>query len=576
MFTSRDNLTYRPASILLVDDDPTVLRLLARLLEQEGHKIRTATDGNMALQYIMQECPDVIITDWRMPGIDGLDLCRRVRQLHKCKVLKHYSYILVLSAQSGKESLLEGLDAGADDFVEKGGGDISNLRVELLIRLKAALRTREMERDLEYAAKYDALTSLLNRCTFFEEGAQLWTKSLQHDQTLSAVMMDCDFFKRINDQHGHQAGDVALKTLAQILQRHSRGYDMICRYGGEEFCALLPGCDEKVAFHWTERIRKQLENQTFFHENKALRFTASFGVAERVADVTNLDQLMERADQALLFAKETGRNRSACYSETLLDQGKSNTFHGMMSTIFEGATARDVMTPIVLTVPISESAANVADFFLKARVESLVVVDQNDEFFGLISEKNFLSLVGDQKRWNDSIRDMVTPNVVTYTPDTPLKVIYNFLSRVSIRRVMIIDGKKPIGFIGRNLLLRWLRNSWIIQMQSLEGIVPRENTPLLSVDELNVQFHQLLNELEGLSERLDQHEKRSELSFDTSERVRNEVIAGISKSQDMMDQLLMVVVGYHTDGQPNGQHIAAGLDEQTGYTDHEIFSHGLF
>ncbi|MDR1960223.1 MAG: diguanylate cyclase [Planctomycetaceae bacterium] len=547
MFIPREKSSFQSANILLVDDDPAILRLLSHILEQEGHQTRVATDGNMALQYIIQDCPDVIITDWQMPGIDGLELCRRVRHLHQCKVLSHYSYIVVLSAHSGKKNLLEGLDAGADDFVEKGSGDMSDLRVELLIRLKAALRTREMECDLEYAAKYDGLTSLLNRHTFFDNGSRLWEKTRYENKTLSAIMLDCDYFKRINDLYGHQAGDLVLQTFASALLRHSRAYDLISRYGGEEFCILLPGCDENVACQWTERIRKQLEVLVVPYENKKIKITASFGVAERAEDVLSLDALVERADQALLFAKESGRNRSVKYSAMILDRkgDGGESYSSLMNSLFEEIMACDVMTPIVLTVPRNETAANIADFFLETRMDSLAVVDQEENFVGLISEKTFLSIIGDTKRWHEPISDMVMENVITYSEDTPLKIIFNFLERVSVQRVIILQDKKPVGFISRNLLLRWLRNGWVMHSKDSHDIIPRSNSAVIPFEELMREFEHLMQEMAELRELLHQFRQTEPPCRDSEKynKLRNGLITKISKSQELADQILQSTFG---------------------------------
>ncbi|MDR1492783.1 MAG: diguanylate cyclase [Planctomycetaceae bacterium] len=535
----KEDLISEPANILLVDDDPAMLKLLSHLLETEGYRVCAANNGSEALQLAMQESPDVIITDWLMPEMNGLELCRRIRQLYERRLLRHYSYILLLTSQTGKEILLEGLNAGADDFIEKGDDNFAGLKIEVLVRLKTALRMRNMQRELEYAAKYDFSTDLLNRATFFEQGHEIWTKMLELNKPLVAIMVDCDFFKRINDTYGHLAGDAVLASLAKILREHSRTYDVICRYGGEEFCALLPDCDEQLAFHWAERIRNHLEVSNVCYEGKNIDITASFGVAERLSGMESLDQLVEHADQALLFAKESGRNRTVRYSEILLDNHDSpDAINYPLLRLFDHVAAGDVMIPFVKTVNYNKTVASVTDFFLKTRAEKMPVVDNDGNFLGFISEKNLLSIVGDKERWQESIRKLVTKPIVVYEPETPLKTIYNFLVRVSLHRVLIIKDRKPAGYISRNLLLRWLRNRWAYATLLSGDIVPPTEFEIHSADIFRDQIQYLLRQLSELQTAFSsQLDDLSESSIDRYQV--HETISLASKVQEIADQILI-------------------------------------
>ena len=529
------------ANVLVVDDDPAILRLLTHLLEQDGHRVRTALDGNQSLQMILQDCPDVLITDWMMPGIDGLELCRRVRQLHQRKVLPHYTYILMLTAQSGKTFFIEGLEAGADDFVEKSNESLSDLRVEIRARLKAALRTRKLETDLEFAAKYDALTQILNRVTFFELAQVIWERSLKNKVPLSVVMLDCDFFKRINDIHGHRTGDVVLREMATILKGFTRNSDIICRYGGEEFCVMLPGCNEKTAWNWAERIRKQFEQNPVCHANLEIGITVCFGLAERMDDTAYLDQLIERADQALLFAKESGRNRCVSFSETLaISTGVAGEIHSL-NDLFNDVCAGDVMIPITLTIGPQESVASVVDFFLKTRIESLPVVDANEHLVGMVSEKNFISLIGNADRWQEPVGALVTPNVISYPVSTPIRVIYDFLCRTSTRQILILDGKTPVGFIGRTPLLRWIRNRWATESNDFAMIIPNTSVRDVPYDRLSDSIDALQKELAVLQQTI--HDG-PDANID-----RNRIVLLISQSQDIMDQVLKYSSSNPTDNE---------------------------
>ncbi len=521
------------ANVLVVDDDPAMLRLLTHLLEQGGHRVRTACDGNQCLQMILQDCPDVLITDWMMPGLDGLELCRRVRQLHSRKVLPHYTYILMLTAQSGKNFFIEGLEAGADDFVEKSAESLTDLRIEIKARLKAALRTRKLEVDLEFAAKYDSLTRLLNRVTFFELAQVIWDRSIRNKFPLSTVMFDCDFFKRINDIHGHLAGDAVLREMASILKGFSRSSDLICRYGGEEFCVLLPGCNEKTAWNWAERIRLQFETTPIRHGNFQIGITVSFGIAERLDDTSFLDQLIEQADQALLFAKESGRNRCVRYSETVASESDLSKRSSEISDLFLGMTAGDVMMPFTLTISPQETVSSVVDFFLKTRIESMPVVDDNGHLVGMVSEKNFIPLIGNIARWQEPIGDLVTPNVISYPVETPLRVVYDFLCRVSARQILLVQDNVPVGYLNRTPLLRWLRNRWATRSGNFDKIVPITTARDTLLQNFKEAVEQLQQELGGLSESITVDRQKESWAID-----RDRLVSLISQSQDVMDQVL--------------------------------------
>ncbi|MDR2344575.1 MAG: diguanylate cyclase [Planctomycetaceae bacterium] len=528
---TEDN-TLTSVNVLVADDDPAILRLLTHLLEQGGHHVRTAADGNQCLQMILQDCPDVLITDWVMPGLDGLEICRRVRQLHARKVLPHYTYILLLTALSGKKSFIEGLESGADDFVEKSVGSLSDLRIEIMTRLKAALRTRKLEIDLEFAAKYDSLTQLLNRVTFFELAQVTWDRSIKNKFPLSVVMFDCDFFKRVNDIHGHQAGDTVLREMASILRGFSRSSDVICRYGGEEFCGLLPGCNEKTAWNWAERIRQQFESNPIRHGNIDIAITASFGIAERKDDTTVLDQLIEHADQALLFAKESGRNSCVRFTETLVHDSDISRGPGI-NELFRGVTAADVMTPFTLTINATETVASVVDFFLKTRIDALPVVNSFGKLIGMVSEMTFIPLIGNLSRWKEPVGDLVSRNIISYPVDTPLRVIFNFLCRVSAKQILLIDDDVPVGYINRTPLLLWLRNQWAVTTGRFSDIVHAMQITDLPYKNLKDSVGELMKELSLLDEAI----SKNTLSEDW-EINRDQLVALISRSQDIMDNVL--------------------------------------
>ncbi len=290
--------------VLVVDDDPAMRRLISKILEAAGYEVALAADGSEALDAMQDDFPCFVVTDWDMPVLDGAEFCRMVRQ----QELPHYVYIVMLTG-SYTDGLVEGLSAGADDFVTKP------LKApELLARMKAGARILELEDQLRLLATRDPLTGLLNRRTFFTFLAQQWRQAARLGIPLSCAMMDLDFFKQVNDTYGHLAGDTALKSASRTLQESCRETDFVCRYGGEEFCVLLPDADEQGAASWAERCRADLEEARPVADGVTLRITASLGVAQRRDDTETPEQLIDLADLALLAAKQSGRNRVVAHS----------------------------------------------------------------------------------------------------------------------------------------------------------------------------------------------------------------------------------------------------------------------
>lgn len=435
--------------ILLVDDDPAMLRLVSTWLEKAGYPVQCVADGQQALTAIDNECPDILLTDWEMPNVDGLELCRRLRALD----LPHYIYIVFLSVKSTSAEMIEGLEIGADDFLTKPID-----RGELLARMRSGARVIELERRLSRMARTDSLTGLMSRRTFYETLAREWERTKRFRLSLSCVMLDLDYFKRINDIHGHSAGDAALKSVAELLRGACRGSDTVCRYGGEEFCIMLPETNEHDAAVWADRVRRGLvENEISLNE-RIIRVTGSFGVAQHCDDTQTAEDLIDQADQALLCAKHTGRDRVVRYGSLSdsndLDLEDSNKLGGL----FRGIRAQHVMNPVVACLREDETVGQAAEFFLRSRIQSTPVVDAGGKLRGILSEKDLLTALVSLDCWKLPIHEVMKPNVICYEEDTPIRTIYEFICRVAIRQVVIVKDNCPTGIISRGTLLRWFKN----------------------------------------------------------------------------------------------------------------------
>jgi two-component system, cell cycle response regulator len=289
--------------ILIVEDDPISRRILEANLLEWGYEVMVASDGAEALEIIQQpESPNLIISDWMMPRMDGLALCREIRNVEKSE----YIYFIILTAKGEKRDIIEGLEAGADDFLSKPFN-----QEEMKYRIRIGERIINLERRIMELANTDPLTGLLNRRAFMERVEQEISRAQREKQPFSLVMADIDHFKSVNDTHGHQIGDLVLQRFADQLTASTRPYDLLGRYGGEEFVVCLAGVDGLQAASIAERMCRQVEAMEIMlpDDSRSIRITASFGTASySIESESNIDLLIKRADDALYLAKNKGRN----------------------------------------------------------------------------------------------------------------------------------------------------------------------------------------------------------------------------------------------------------------------------
>lgn len=435
--------------LLLVDDDPAILRLYGSFLAKDGWDVETARDGLEAKAMIERRCPHILVTDWNMPGMTGIELCRWLRTQHT----PHYVFATLFTSRTEPNDLVRGLEAGANDFIRKPAD-----RLELLARARAGRRVVELEHSLTQLAKCDSLTSLQNRKSFMENFVVEWTRSQRHFFPISCVMLDIDYFKRINDTYGHGVGDQAIRAVADTLRKFARSGDSVCRYGGEEFAILMPETDEKSAMIWAMRVRKALSEIELDADGTKLRFTASFGVAQRTVELTSPEQLIDMADQALLVAKGSGRDRVVSYQAMSQHSVERESDRGA-SAIFRDLEARQVMTSLVTGLNQDDSVGSATEFFLRFRISFAPVVDSRGQLVGVLSEKDLMALMIHSDWHLRRIRHVMKTNVVFYEENTSAIQIYQFLCRVSLPGVMIVRGGAPTGIISRASLLRWFANS---------------------------------------------------------------------------------------------------------------------
>lgn len=304
--------------ILAAEDNPIFQTMLRSMLTKWGYEVITAGNGNEAWQYLQsEEAPRLAILDWMMPGLDGVEVCRRIRGAGR----EPYTYVLLLTARTDSHDLVEGMEAGADDYLTKPFNTL-----ELRARLRAGRRIVELQEQLLIArealreqATHDGLTGLLNRSAILEVLETEWVRSHREKHAVSVLMVDLDHFKRVNDRHGHQAGDVVLCESAARMRSAVRRYDSLGRYGGEEFLVVLPGCDMAGALSHAERLRIALDSEPFSIAGQGISVTCSIGCASHPEDaVASAEELVCAADAALYAAKNQGRNRILRFERQLM------------------------------------------------------------------------------------------------------------------------------------------------------------------------------------------------------------------------------------------------------------------
>jgi len=293
--------------MLIADDDFTSRSILTAVLTKCGFDAVVVEDGGAAWNLLQRpDAPRLILLDWNMPGMDGVEICRRLRDNN----VPDPPYVILLTARDKKSDIVAGLEAGANDYVAKPYDT-----EELLARIRVGQRMLEMQSNLleardalAYQAMHDFLTGILNRRAILDRLKQEISRAGRDHGSLSVGMFDIDHFKIINDTYGHQAGDEALVAFTRRIQDRLREYDCVGRYGGEEFLVIAPGSIGSKSESLYERLRARIAGAVITTNAGIVSLTVSIGVAPGTGQST-VDALLAAADAALYQAKAGGRNR---------------------------------------------------------------------------------------------------------------------------------------------------------------------------------------------------------------------------------------------------------------------------
>ncbi|ETR68571.1 MAG: response regulator receiver modulated diguanylate cyclase [Candidatus Magnetoglobus multicellularis str. Araruama] len=300
--------------ILVADDSEMTRMILQGRLSQWGYDIVNAGDGYEAWDMLQKkDKPRMILLDWMMPNMNGIELCKKIRK----QIKEPYIYIILLTAKKGKEHLIEAMEAGADDFITKPF-DPHILKV----RLRAGYRITRLQdelidarEELRIQATHDSLTQLFNRSALMNMMTREISRSQRDNSSIGIIMIDIDHFKSINDNHGHLIGDDVLKILAEQMKQCTRRYDTIGRYGGEEFIIVLPQCGKTEVHTVAERLRQQVCQQPYETSVGAIDVTISLGatwITPSDQDCAN-ENIIRVVDKGLYAAKHKGRNTTVLF-----------------------------------------------------------------------------------------------------------------------------------------------------------------------------------------------------------------------------------------------------------------------
>ena len=298
-------------AVLIAEDDPIFRRILESWFKKWDYEVTAVENGTDAWEVLQKEdAPQLAILDWMMPGMDGIELCRRIRS----RAQGVYRYVLLLTAKDDKQDVIAGLEAGADDYLTKPF-DVDELRARVragkrILDLQAALiRAKD---DLQFAAAHDPLTGLWNRGAIIDLLKREVSRRQRSGEALGVIMTDIDYFKKINDTHGHLIGDAVLQEVTRRLAVGVRPYDVVGRYGGEEFLVIFPGCNADNLIVGAERLRHCIADEPIETSVGQISVTLSLGLAsveQNEKETLDCEAFLRTADEALYAAKARGRNR---------------------------------------------------------------------------------------------------------------------------------------------------------------------------------------------------------------------------------------------------------------------------
>jgi diguanylate cyclase (GGDEF)-like protein len=440
--SSEASTAFSKAAAELFGDDP------ATIVEWEGFEVDSAYQGQEGFELVQRSVAEgrpyaMAFVDIRMPpGWDGVETVRHIWEIDP-EIL-----IVICSAYS---------DYTWQELVRELG---RNDRYLILKKPFDNIEVRQCAMTLTErwsVSRTDVLTGLLNRRAFHNYLNLEWQRATRHALPLACAMLDLDGFKQVNDKLGHLAGDQVLKSVAQSMQAKCRAGDWVCRYGGDEICVLLPHTSAQEASLWAENTRRTLEASVAIGPSSA-SITVSIGISERLGGEDRMEQLVNRADQALMRAKALGRNRLVLYSPSCETRAEAESPSNRADP-WKGVVLRDVMITPVICVDVVATLGQAVECLAQFHVSSAPVVDADGQFVGIVSLNDVFGMLGVDDAWTTPVREIMRRESGYFNDDTPLDVIVSGLATAPSQCAFILREGRPFGMVSRNGLLSYQRSS---------------------------------------------------------------------------------------------------------------------
>jgi len=443
--------------ILVVTEDRVLQRQLSGFFELVGYQALQAAERQSALAACAAESPQVLLIDADLAVGGDWELCGLLSHRHPAAG----PFKILLVDEPDERQLHEALEAGIDDFLVKPVA-----YGELLSRLRAAARVLEYDRRVSQQSRVDPLTGLLSRSALTGHLRRQLNEHGGGAPRVACVVLDIDFFGRIERLHGAAAADTLLQSFAQELNRLRTGSEVLGCLGGDRFCAMLPGATEATASQWAENARKLLDSCDFKLAETACPVTVSFGVAGCEA-AEKADQLIERAVQALEAAKRLGRNCVVPYTERESLDGHV----GASDKLFDSTTVRDVMTPCTVLLGPQEAVAEAIELLDRTQLEGIPVVDAKGRLLGICQRIELAELA--ETNHAGTVREAMTTSVKTFEESESLSALMDYFTDDNSTLVIAVSDGRPVGFVTCNSLVALSRP---VKQGSLSGELQYSDT----------------------------------------------------------------------------------------------------
>ena len=425
--------------VLVAHDEPAVVWSLSNFLQLVGYEVLQAGSGPQALTALEYYRPQFVIAGWEMAEMNGVELCRRIRT----RKTPGYTYVLLLTATTDSNALIEALRAGADDFLA-----LPLVYGELLSRLRAGARMVEYEGRLNRLRRNDPLTQTATRLVFDEMLARRLADAYNRRNTLYCVLADVDFFARVNDLHGRLAGDAALAAIATRLKEQCENDEQVFRISGNRFAFLHEAATEAEAVNWADRCRRALAAAEFSPNGQTVKVTASFGVAALEADSAP-EAALAKAEHPLAIAKQAGRNRvvgAGKIAELTTGRGAGG------GDPLRSAVARDIMTSNVVSFGQQETLEAAFEFLEACQLEALSVVDPDGQLLGVVTADEIRERLASLSLSSQTVGEILAADAPCYEEETTVQTLFEFFQRNEANRAEIVHSGRPTGFVTRGSL----------------------------------------------------------------------------------------------------------------------------